>query len=656
MFLRPCENINESINDTARGTAVMNLKTSTKMLVLMLVFCCLRPVAAGDSPRSLIPEASHELKTLPQNWSDDEAEWFYNAPQGSYLLRYEWFINLEQAESASLFRDSANFRLLGYLPRLADSTNPDGLAVGFVRDEKESADGTQVSYVGMTCAACHTGHINFARRTYVIDGAPTNGNFEKLQRNLVAAIEATLADNPKFDRFAAKVVGQVATISDKAKLKAQLQSALVERKAYNERNLPKNGAAPFGHGRVDAFGAIMNEVAVRFAQVRGNASPANAPVSYPVLWDAPQHDFVQWNGAAENKRNRLLTPLVGTEHIGALGRNTGEVLGVFGEIDASIEPSIRELRHYPNSAKRDNLIAIEDSIRELWSPQWPADFPPINQELKNKGAILFKQYCAKCHEGIVRNSSDRRVVAKLSDVGTDPQMATNFLTRKGWTGVLNGRRVEPLSANLDTFAAEAPVGLMLKHLVQRAIIRPNEEILREGEQKVTELVVAVGTAVDYQVTGSVSQSIGGAAGLLSERFRFGGTEGIRSRARDGAGLILQAVQGRLSQAITGPEDIRLHYKARPLNGIWASAPYLHNGSIPNLDELLKRPGERSKAVFKVGSREFDPVKVGFRTDVGEDFDPRLPGNLSVGHDFGHQDGRAFSGDERMQLIEYMKSL
>ena len=461
-------------------------------------------------------------------------------------------------------------------------------------------------------------------------------------------------DGAKFDRFIEKVLGTSATGDDKAKLKSGLQKALADRKAYNERNLPKGNAAPFGHGRVDAFGAIMNEVAVRFAQVPDNAAPANAPVSYPVLWDAPQHDFVQWNGAAENKRSKLTAALVGTEHIGALGRNTGEVLGVFGEIDAAVEPSITELRHYPNSAKRENLIAIEDSLMKLWSPQWPAELPPINEGLKTSGEILFRKHCASCHEPIVRDDENRTVKARMSDEGTDPMMARNFLTRKGKTGVLQGRRVEPLSTNNDKFEVEAPAGLMLKHLVQRAIIRSKPEILAQGQQRISLLMDEVRSSVDYQIDGETSgtaeeQSVSG-------RFSFGGTRGVTKRVRDLSGRVLKVAESRLKEAISGPGEIKLNYKARPLNGIWASAPYLHNGSIPNLDELLKRPSERSQAVFKVGSREFDPVKVGFKTDVGEDFNPTLPGNLNSGHNYGREDGQSFSDDERRQLIEYMKSL
>src|SRR4030095_14281120 len=52
------------------------------------------------------------------------------------------------------------------------------------------------------------------------------------------------------------------------------------------------------------------------------------------------------------------------------------------------------------------------------------------------------------------------------------------------------------------------------------------------------------------------------------------------------------------------------YKARPLNGIWATAPYLHNGSVRNLYELLL-PAEERTTTFYVGRREVHPASVGF---------------------------------------------
>jgi cytochrome c peroxidase len=97
------------------------------------------------------------------------------------------------------------------------------------------------------------------------------------------------------------------------------------------------------------------------------------------------------------------------------------------------------------------------------------------------------------------------------------------------------------------------------------------------------------------------------------------------------------------------------YKARPLSGIWASAPYLHNGSVPSLAELLKAPGERVTA-FAVGSREFDPATVGLAASPAatgsSTFDVSLPGNSNSGHTYG----TGLDADSKRDLLEYLRSL
>jgi hypothetical protein len=96
------------------------------------------------------------------------------------------------------------------------------------------------------------------------------------------------------------------------------------------------------------------------------------------------------------------------------------------------------------------------------------------------------------------------------------------------------------------------------------------------------------------------------------------------------------------------------YKARPLNGIWATAPYLHNGSVPNLTELLNRPEERMTE-FCIGNNRFDAVNVGYDTSCeGRSFrlDTRIPGNRNIGHNYGTD----LSADEKRDLVEYLKSL
>ena len=66
------------------------------------------------------------------------------------------------------------------------------------------------------------------------------------------------------------------------------------------------------------------------------------------------------------------------------------------------------------------------------------------------------------------------------------------------------------------------------------------------------------------------------------------------------------------------------YKARRLKGIWATSPYLHNGSAPTLYHMLHP--EQRPARFNVGAREYDPEKIGYRSDLpGWTFDTTLPG-------------------------------
>lgn len=101
------------------------------------------------------------------------------------------------------------------------------------------------------------------------------------------------------------------------------------------------------------------------------------------------------------------------------------------------------------------------------------------------------------------------------------------------------------------------------------------------------------------------------------------------------------------------------YKSRPLDGIWATAPYLHNGSVPNLDALLQ-PASKRPSSFSIGVKTFDPVRVGFSTDVpgfprfnvkNSDGTPIL-GNSNAGHEFG----ASFSDEERSWMVEYLKTL
>jgi hypothetical protein len=111
------------------------------------------------------------------------------------------------------------------------------------------------------------------------------------------------------------------------------------------------------------------------------------------------------------------------------------------------------------------------------------------------------------------------------------------------------------------------------------------------------------------------------------------------------------------------------YKPRPLAGIWASPPFLHNGSVPTIYDLLSPVSERPKT-FLAGSREYDTRKLGLAQPSGRywTFDTSKDGNHNSGHEFntGYKPwkegdppahgliGPLLTPDERLAIIEHLK--
>ena len=99
------------------------------------------------------------------------------------------------------------------------------------------------------------------------------------------------------------------------------------------------------------------------------------------------------------------------------------------------------------------------------------------------------------------------------------------------------------------------------------------------------------------------------------------------------------------------------YSNTPLDGVWARAPYLHNGSVPTLWNLLE-PVEKRPTEFYSGYDVYDPKNVGFVTSgpdaesVGFKYQVCMPGNSNVGHTFGTE----LKDDDKWDLIEFMKTL
>ena len=585
--------------------------------IFLLVFNCIGFPSPGIA-------LENELVNLEQGWSKNTQQKFYFADQGSQLMPYDWFLALEQSSEQKLFRSDGNIQKLRYLTAEPSKLNPDGLPVGFAKGRDRKGQ----EWLGFNCALCHTGQISYGGNQIRLDGGATIGDVQGLQYGLVEALEAT-NDNPeKFRRFADKVLGTQASSEQIQELHQQLGDRITKLADYNKINYDYPHQPNYGFGRVDAIGSIFNQVMVTFNDLPvDKAFPSDAPVSYPFIWGTNESDVVQWAGFAPN----------GPVSLGTLIRNAGEVLGTFGTIEIDSPKPLRKLERnvlpfppYESSINTVNLGKIENWVAQLRSPQWPEEYlPAIDRSLAQKGKAIYNNNCASCHQ-LVPHSREglpyKAVLTPISEVATDSTQLDNLvLTRdagkyKGRFGLIPQLAKIPAESNGTNPLFNAVLGSLIEHPINTL------------------------AAANIEFAGTLVESVKTASKLPGSPAKYFSVLG-------------QAIQAdSLDNAKKGA--VGNVYKARPLNGIWATAPYLHNGSVPNLYELLLASEKRSPK-FYVGNREFDPQQVGYVSDesTSEDlalfeFDTTLKGNSNQGHNYGTD----LAEPEKWQLVEFLKTL
>jgi mono/diheme cytochrome c family protein len=109
------------------------------------------------------------------------------------------------------------------------------------------------------------------------------------------------------------------------------------------------------------------------------------------------------------------------------------------------------------------------------------------------------------------------------------------------------------------------------------------------------------------------------------------------------------------------------YQAPPLDGVWATAPYFHNGSVPTLAGVLNskaRPKVYTRS-YRTAAEDYDTQRVGWKVREVPPPDPKLPaierrkvydttqpGRGNAGHTYGDE----LTGEDRAAVIEYLKML
>ena len=245
-------------------------------LVVVVGFFAARQYA--KSPYGLYassPDDPEAVLELDQQWDEDARAYWYGASQGSRLIPLDWLEALEQAGSTELFMTPENIEKYNFIPRKSKVPGRDDyaqLALGVVIDNSpdenlqrtklrwKANQSNQENWVGLTCAACHTGEIKYKDKKLRIDGGGALIDFQSFIDSLNHALKDTFNDAEKWARFEAKVLSETNSPPEyAAKLRAEYEKLLDWQMLEEHSNLAD---IKYGYGRIDAFGHIYNKVAL----------------------------------------------------------------------------------------------------------------------------------------------------------------------------------------------------------------------------------------------------------------------------------------------------------------------------------------------------------------------------------------------------------
>lgn len=578
----------------------------------------------------------------------EQKESFYHLSQGAEILPWTLLTAVDAAGSDRPFVE--NLARFGLMP---DPARSDGLPVGLTVAENPFTFGME--FAGITCAACHVGELRHDGRVVRIDGAPNMFNMQSFYAQAVEAMAAAVKVPDKrwralkrlgrqdYERYgiAAPLVRPATLVyyganvlMHRDRLDARLELIAVINAAREHRD-PDHPTS--GFGRLDAFDGTRNFLFTRlrkqdpadgFAVNAANMVALDAAVKFPPLWSRKAEEPAPATGGPT--ATGVLPPVWGFRDYDwvewtintntVMERNITETLGAGATV--VLDPA-RGGSLFDSSIPVRNMHALEWLAYDIDPPRWPTDvFGPMDAGRAAAGEAIFRSRCAGCHEYGERQRNDKGLIALRGldpeVVGTDPTVALRISCPVPDTG--------PLEIAPTAFTAE-------------------QATLLAGCAGVPSGTAFEGNSFARTVQAAVD-------GIKARAYAAAGVDAaeqavMEDRQRRGE------VTWRDTLLVTTPPHGP--YAARPLYGIWAAAPYLHNGSVPTLYDLLLPPAERP-VTFALGARDYDPVRLGFAVTTaceGQDclVDTRRTGDGNGGHLWGTD----LSEPDRMALLEYLKT-
>ncbi len=591
--------------------------------------------ARGDADRAAEPAGG------AQGLSDEDRERFYHLAMGSEIFPLAWLQALVSQQTGKPFLDDVDrFGLL------SNPRNPDGLPIGFTAAESRDLRFAG-KMVGLNCAVCHVGELTYQGKRLRIDGGPSLFQVTAFATDLAESAKATATSASKLFEFLGRVSRQE---DQQRRLEAARPGARDVLHAFRDFDALEK-AGDLERSFAKHLKSLLDDERDR------PAADLNADLVAPTE-----------SASAAERFKTLIGEVKSSDLREVLSRKSGALFDRIQDREQALHQTIEESIEIARLLKARAAFALKmASLKDVESleggPGRVDDFGSARNVLF---AIEFaRPTTAPCSIPPLWGTGQ----LEWSDWDNN---TTAAIGRSMATALAGGAAFDPKSF-VSTVPYRALVDLeSLSHKIEPPAWpdkifgaidierRDRGATLFEQHCAICH-VTAPGESPDIRVD---LDKIGTDPARLRN---FGEKLGDREFADSLATALEQYLNRAIASADARPVDAAKpaddsqrkwrttgQYAARPLVAVWATAPYLHNGSVPTLHDLLLPADQRPKS-FPLGQREFDPVKVGFVGTVDGTprftFDTSLPGNSNRGHEFGTE----LPGEDRRDLIEFMKS-